>query len=155
MYVETIVLRFSRLDPVPEKLLYLANRNLMTVENSGIESWTHVSADDARAAMDFPLLLTEAVKEVCGLGERFCGEAESLRLLRTRLEEGRFHLAVLGQFKRGKSTLLNALLGEPLLPTSVVPLTAIPTFLILKLRMSVLLPTQKAPLRPSTNLRFV
>jgi hypothetical protein len=38
-------------------------------------------------------------------------------------------LAVLGQFKRGKSTLLNALLGEPLLPTSVVPLTAIPTFL--------------------------
>jgi nucleoside 2-deoxyribosyltransferase len=45
-----------------------------------------------------------------------------------RLAEQRFHLAVLGQFKRGKSTFLNALLGEPVLPTAVVPLTAVPTF---------------------------
>ena len=37
--------------------------------------------------------------------------------------------AVLGQFKRGKSTLLNALLGVPLLPTGVTPVTAIPTFI--------------------------
>ena len=49
--------------------------------------------------------------------------------LRQRLAEGRLHLAVLGQFKRGKSTLLNALIGEELLPTAVVPLTAVPTFL--------------------------
>jgi ribosome biogenesis GTPase A len=49
--------------------------------------------------------------------------------LQERLAEERFHLAVLGQFKRGKSTLLNALIGEPLLPTAVVPLTSIPTFL--------------------------
>jgi tRNA U34 5-carboxymethylaminomethyl modifying GTPase MnmE/TrmE len=49
--------------------------------------------------------------------------------LRQRLAEGRLHLAVLGQFKRGKSTLLNALVGEELLPTAVVPLTAVPTFL--------------------------
>ncbi len=46
-----------------------------------------------------------------------------------RLDSQKFHLAVLGQFKRGKSTLINALLGEPLLPTSVVPLTAIPTMI--------------------------
>ncbi|HEY7322451.1 MAG TPA: dynamin family protein [Candidatus Binatia bacterium] len=50
--------------------------------------------------------------------------------LQERLSANRFHLAVLGQFKRGKSTLLNALLGEPLLPTGVVPLTSIPTFLL-------------------------
>ena len=37
--------------------------------------------------------------------------------------------AVLGQFKRGKSTLLNALLGAPVLPTGVTPVTAIPTFI--------------------------
>jgi len=49
--------------------------------------------------------------------------------LQQRLAEERFHFAVLGQFKRGKSTLLNALLGEPLLPTGIVPLTSIPTFL--------------------------
>lgn len=55
--------------------------------------------------------------------------AARLRGLHERLDAGRFHLAVLGQFKRGKSTLLNALLGEPFLPMAVVPLTAIPTFI--------------------------
>lgn len=55
--------------------------------------------------------------------------ADRLIDLRTRLDAGRFHLAVLGQFKRGKSTLLNALLGESFLPTGVVPLTAIPTLI--------------------------
>jgi hypothetical protein len=34
-----------------------------------------------------------------------------------------------GQFKRGKSMLLNALLGADILPTGVIPVTAIPTFL--------------------------
>jgi GTPase Era involved in 16S rRNA processing len=55
--------------------------------------------------------------------------AAALATLRERLTEERLQIAVLGQFKRGKSTFLNALLGEPLLPTGVVPLTAIPTFI--------------------------
>ncbi len=49
--------------------------------------------------------------------------------MRARLEEGLLRVAVLGQFKRGKSTLLNAFLGAPLLPTGVTPVTAIPTFI--------------------------
>jgi hypothetical protein len=49
--------------------------------------------------------------------------------LRDRLVGERLQLAVLGQFKRGKSTFLNALLGAPLLPTAVVPLTAVATFI--------------------------
>jgi ribosome biogenesis GTPase A len=61
-----------------------------------------------------------------GLSDSLARVAE----LQERLSAERFHLAVLGQFKRGKSTLLNALLGEPLLPTGVVPLTSIPTFLL-------------------------
>ena len=36
------------------------------------------------------------------------------------------YVAVIGEFKRGKSTLINALLGEELLPTGVLPVTAIP-----------------------------
>ncbi len=59
-------------------------------------------------------------------------QARSLRqigILGQRLSADRFQVAVLGQFKRGKSTLLNALLGMPLLPTGVVPVTAIPTFI--------------------------
>ncbi|WP_157733027.1 dynamin family protein [Bosea sp. AS-1] len=46
-----------------------------------------------------------------------------------RLGEQVFQLAVLGQFKRGKSSLLNALIGQPLLSAGVLPLTSVPTFL--------------------------
>jgi len=47
--------------------------------------------------------------------------------LQTRLSKGRLHFAVLGQFNRGKSTFINALLGIKALPTSVLPLTSVPT----------------------------
>jgi Dynamin family len=47
--------------------------------------------------------------------------------LAERLAEGRFYVACIGQFKRGKSTLLNALLDDRILPTGVVPITTVPT----------------------------
>lgn len=47
--------------------------------------------------------------------------------LMARLAAKRFNLAVVGEFKRGKSTLINALLGEELLPSAVVPLTSVIT----------------------------
>jgi Dynamin family len=46
-----------------------------------------------------------------------------------RIMEGRFYVACVGQFKRGKSTLLNALIGDPILPSAVTPVTAVPTIL--------------------------
>jgi GTPase SAR1 family protein len=52
-----------------------------------------------------------------------------LRVLRHRLTHEHLQLAVLGQFKRGKSTFVNALLGAAVLPTGVIPLTAIATFI--------------------------
>jgi len=54
---------------------------------------------------------------------------DRLRELQTRFDERLLRVAVIGQFKRGKSTLLNALLGAPLLPTGVTPVTALPTFI--------------------------
>jgi len=62
-------------------------------------------------------------------GHDYSDDCSQLRILRGRLKSGRFHMAVLGQFKRGKSTLLNALLGDDLLPTDILPVTAIPTFI--------------------------
>jgi GTP-binding protein EngB required for normal cell division len=50
-----------------------------------------------------------------------------LRDLQARLSEGALRVAVLGQFKRGKSSLLNAILGQQLLPMGVTPVTAIAT----------------------------
>lgn len=53
--------------------------------------------------------------------------ASLLKESKTRLAQEDFTLVILGEFKRGKSTLINALLGGQLLPTAIVPLTAIPT----------------------------
>ena len=55
--------------------------------------------------------------------------AADVRQLVARINEGRFFVACVGQFKRGKSTLLGALVGEPILPMGVVPVTAVPTVL--------------------------
>lgn len=56
--------------------------------------------------------------------ERLKRDAEALA---QRVAEGRFYAACVGQFKRGKSTLLNAFLGDRILPTGVLPLTTVPT----------------------------
>jgi GTPase Era involved in 16S rRNA processing len=54
---------------------------------------------------------------------------ENLQEISEKLAGNRFHLVVLGQFKRGKSTFINSLLGEKVLPTAVVPLTSIVTLI--------------------------
>jgi GTP-binding protein EngB required for normal cell division len=64
-------------------------------------------------------LLREAFKKSDdSAGEKQCEE------LMVKLAEDRFTLAVLGQFKRGKSSLMNAIIGRELLPTGVLPLTS-------------------------------
>ncbi|MGD0971060.1 MAG: dynamin family protein [Desulfobaccales bacterium] len=52
-----------------------------------------------------------------------------LTQLLEKLRENRFNLVILGAFKRGKSTLINALMGEAVLPTSIIPLTSVVTIL--------------------------
>jgi len=49
------------------------------------------------------------------------------RDLHARLAENRFNLLVVGRFSRGKSTLMNAILGGDYLPTGIVPLTSVIT----------------------------
>jgi Dynamin family len=52
---------------------------------------------------------------------------EQLAALRDRLETARLRVLVVGEAKRGKSALINALLGREVLPAGVTPLTAVPT----------------------------
>ena len=47
--------------------------------------------------------------------------------LRDKIRTNTFNLVVVGQFKRGKTSLINALLGADILPVAVVPLTSIVT----------------------------
>lgn len=51
----------------------------------------------------------------------------TLASLRGRLRERRLRVLVAGEAKRGKSTLVNALLGRAVLPVGVTPLTAVAT----------------------------
>ena len=53
----------------------------------------------------------------------------TIRDLLDKLRQNRFHLVVLGAFKRGKSTLINALLGKAVLPVAIIPLTSVVTIL--------------------------
>jgi len=55
--------------------------------------------------------------------------ATACRELMVKLAEDRFTLAVLGQFNRGKSSLMNAIMGRHILPTGVLPLTSAITVL--------------------------
>jgi Dynamin family len=50
-----------------------------------------------------------------------------LTALADRLERSDFNVVVVGAFKRGKSTLVNALVGAPILPTGVLPQTSVVT----------------------------
>lgn len=78
---------------------------------------------------EFPDAVDAGAAVFEGLGDGFDGAADRLRGLGDRLRSLEFRVAVVGQFKRGKSTLLNALLGEEVLPSAVLPLTSVPTLL--------------------------
>jgi GTPase SAR1 family protein len=56
-------------------------------------------------------------------------EMEDITAASKNLRQGVFRLLVLGDMKRGKSTFLNALIGENLLPSDVNPCTALLTIL--------------------------
>lgn len=47
--------------------------------------------------------------------------------LRKRLSQKELIISVIGQLKRGKSSLINAMLGDKLLPVGIIPLTAVVT----------------------------
>ncbi len=49
---------------------------------------------------------------------------EQLQECKTLIEEKRYRIAIMGEFKRGKSSLINALLGAKILPANATPTTA-------------------------------
>jgi predicted GTPase len=66
---------------------------------------------------------------LAALGEELGSQrvSEEARALAARVSEGRFYVACIGQFKRGKSTLINALIQSSVLPVGFTPITTVPT----------------------------
>ncbi|MFT3803599.1 MAG: dynamin family protein [Burkholderiaceae bacterium] len=85
---------------------------------------TGFTADDSSDGLDHCLrMFVDAMPTIPGLaGPAFDG-------IRRKLERRTFNVLVAGEFKRGKSSLINAMLGAQVLPTGVVPVTSIVTLL--------------------------
>lgn len=82
---------------------------------------------EAKRMQDKETLLSAARKlERMPLSAR---QKEFLAEIEERLNSDKLYVAVVGEFKRGKSTLINAFLGEPVLPTGVLSLTNIMTLI--------------------------
>ncbi len=69
-----------------------------------------------------------------------------------KLESERFHLVILGEFNHGKSTFVNALLGQEVLPVGITPTTASINHVVYSpttTARAVLLDGESKPLEPS------
>src|SRR6266498_2975281 len=91
----------------------------------------HPNVEEMRSYTQFKLVLADLLRIIrqglAVLGRKNAENAYGE--LMAKLAEDRFTLAVLGQFKRGKSSLMNAIIGQELLPTGVLPLTSAITVL--------------------------
>lgn len=72
----------------------------------------------------------EVAKDARDLFSRYeitAAEAARAKELTDRLEKNSITVSVIGQFKRGKSALVNAILEDKILPVGIVPVTAVVT----------------------------
>jgi small GTP-binding protein len=81
-----------------------------------LEGFREKKGEVSRAIAD----LAQIARDV---GAKSLGDRVTKDLV-TKLDEDRFHLVVVGEFNHGKSTFVNALLGENVLATGVTPTTA-------------------------------
>jgi len=87
---------------------------------------------DPRASMISPAHQPDWIEAVEGLLQLSEGWVDDrlrrdIRELKSKAQQEKFYLVMVGSFKRGKSSLINAMLGVQLAPVAVVPLTALIT----------------------------
>lgn len=70
--------------------------------------------------------LVDKLNQLLGYCEEFSlsNSACSIKDTISKVSDEHFEVAIVGEFKRGKSTLINALLGQEILPADVLPATA-------------------------------
>jgi Dynamin family len=73
--------------------------------------------------------MQEAVSDIARLAQNVGDDTASALAeeLADQLPRGDLNLLIVGQFKRGKSTLVNALLGDDVMPTGALPITGVVT----------------------------
>ena len=71
--------------------------------------------------------MAEIVRSAQAIDTKDSDLQSAARDLLMRLADDRFNLMLVGRFSRGKSTLINAILGTAYLPTGILPLTSVIT----------------------------
>ncbi len=97
----------------------------MTEESRTVPS----EIEDIRGASGYARMRERVLASIDAFSTLDRVQGHPYRELREKVETNTFNLVVVGQFKRGKTYLINALLGAPILPVSVIPLTSIVTIL--------------------------
>ena len=97
------------------------------IKSDGINSrltldYESTCADIERILDDIGRMCTDKYF-IKALGEKTVGNIRAGEEVIGKRLHGAFQLVVIGDFKRGKSTLINALLGEAVVPTAVTPET--------------------------------
>ncbi len=106
-----------------------------TITTDSVRSLDHpgaAHATDGTRAMEgirIDELVERALARFEGLPPQYDACRREIADLAARLAHGEIRLAVMGQFKRGKSSFINSLLAMDMLPVSVIPVTSIPTFI--------------------------
>jgi GTP-binding protein EngB required for normal cell division len=114
-----------------------------------LKTYEQVKFELAELIRSGQLIASEREKEP---NERYDAE-KPWRALLTRLAEDRFTVVVAGRFSRGKSSLMNAVLGLDRLPTGVVPLTSVITYVRYGTSERVLLNYEGTRLRGEATLQ--
>ncbi len=70
--------------------------------------------------------VTTGIAQLDGICKRLSmeGQAAELKNLEEKLKNHIFSVGIMGEFRRGKSTVINALLGQEIVPSDIVPCSA-------------------------------
>ena len=83
-----------------------------------------------------------ALCEMEKIAAQYSGGAEmsaKLRQVADRASTKLYRVAVIGEFKRGKSSLINALVGSAVMPTDIIPMTAVVTRMVYGEKKSIII----------------
>jgi GTPase SAR1 family protein len=92
-----------------------------------------IKVDDhvSETALDFGQII-KSLKRLIRITNSFGGDfgfyTDRLREIKNSLSGNLLHIGVTGQAKSGKSSLINKIIGEDILPTGIAPTTEIPVF---------------------------
>lgn len=117
--------------------MFLKNRNFFNTEpepyvgNKEKKEEQNDKRENERYAVSYSIKDEKLKKNIEAI-ENYCKEAgrkdltEQLELLKEYLEISKFQVAVVGEFNRGKSTLVNRFIEKNIIPVSAIPATFMP-----------------------------